>query len=1001
VGSRFKVLGHTQLLIDGHFTDQWGGPKVRGVLGALLLRPRQAVSIDELVDWVWAADRETRPKLSTFHTYAKRIRDGLRQMDSPPRLIPDHGAYLIDVAREDVDYFESLALFNQARLLGQHGDHAAARETLLSGVDLWSDRLLTDLDGEHAQNWRQAMRDDTWLTAQSDLLRELSALGEFDEALRRLQELPAQYQLSLLIVKRRLEALYGLHRGKDTTTYFLRIRKRMVADDRVDEADELTRFHEALLHRADEPAGREPDGGGTPAEPAPRVPHMLPHDVPDLVGRDELLDTLDAVAMTSTGLPANRLVALDGPPGIGKTALAVHWAHHAVDQFPGGQLYMDLNGAGDGDWVTPAAVVDQFLAEFDFPVERIPTAAGRAAKLRGLLSGRRAIVLLDNAASTEHVRSLVDCLPCLVLITSQRRLSGLGRRGATNVSVPPLSYRATSGWLADRVGTRAFSEPDQVTVLASMCGGHALMLHVVTEHVVKRPMVHLADFVEELRDEQALLELGDDADNPGGSVLAAFTTAYRALDAAERRLFALLGAHPGPDISVAAAAALAGQEVRTVRRLLDALVDASLLTEPEVRGRYRFHDLLRMFAATCVSADEFHEERRSAEQRILNFYQYGAHNADMVVFPRRVGLPLPELLDGVAGPSFPNEATAIRWCTRERANLNAVIRMAGQRGFHEYATLLPNSTGEIFLQLGYYEDAKAALKVAMESVLATGDRQALAFCHNNIGFILLNHRDLESARSHLTIAAQLCDEIHDDDGSAIARFNLARVQVEQGNYRPGIDGLLAALDTFRRIDAVGPQVHALYRLAEAHRRAHDLDRAISFAMDGLWLAEKLGDELNRGACLTELSAAYYEKGDLPSATGYAERALAIHTHLNGLTQAGRTSTILAAINRIQGDLSIAERHARAAVNFCRSGKDARSQAAANNVLADILFTQGRHDEAMTSWSTALAIFEDLGDAQAESVRTRLAELAAALPLVTPEQTRPLTSAPDRRVMPPS
>jgi hypothetical protein len=280
-----------------------------------------------------------------------------------------------------------------------------------------------------------------------------------------------------------------------------------------------------------------------------------------------------------------------------------------------------------------------------------------------------------------------------VLITSRRRLSGLARRGATAVSVPPLSYRDTTSWLANRVGSRAFSEPNEVTTLASITRGHALTLHVVARHVVTRPRVRLAEFVEELQDTEALLELGDDADDPGGSVGAAFATSYRGLDAPQQRLFALLGLHPGPDISVAAAAALSGQDIKPVRRLLDALVDVHLLTQPEARERYRFHDLLRVFAAMCAAADEYREDRQAAEQRMLNFYHHGVHNADMMVFPHRDSEPISPLLDGVRPPNFPDEATAISWCVQERANLSSAIQFAGQQKLHSYATDLPRSVG--------------------------------------------------------------------------------------------------------------------------------------------------------------------------------------------------------------------------------------------------------------------------------------------------------------------
>lgn len=197
----------------------------------------------------------------------------------------------------------------------------------------------------------------------------------------------------------------------------------------------------------------------------------------------------------------------------------------------------------------------------------------------------------------------------------------------------------------------------------------------------------------------------------------------------------------------------------------------------------------------------------------------------MILFPQRTGLPVPPLLDGVTDATFADEASAISWCTRERINLNSAIHFAGGHGFHDYATHMPSSTGEIFQRLGYYEDVISALKVALESAAAAGDRHGLAYSHNNMGFTLLNQREFESARSYLTTARQLYDEVGDDEGSAVAAYNLARIWVEQGDYRRGIEGLRASLETFRAAEAVGAELNVICRLTEAHRRAHSSQRA--------------------------------------------------------------------------------------------------------------------------------------------------------------------------------
>lgn len=992
MGSRFTVLGRTRLLIDGRFDDGWGAPKLRGMLGVLLLNPGRDVRIGELVDWLWPDGSGPKDPAATLHKYASRIGEALRRMADPPRLARGRGVWRIEVDSRDVDVWEFRDLVERARMSSQQGDHRAAVGTLLSALDMWGNNPLADLDGDEAQRWRDWAMQDVWLPAQDDLMRELCALGEFRDVLHRLDALPREYQTDLTVVRRRLEAMHGLHRSKESHTYFMRMYRRMINDGEHAAAEELTRFNDKLMRRDRLGATVDADNPGVSTDPAPRVPHLLPHDIHDFVGRTELLDELDRATAPESGTPAT-IITLGGEPGVGKTAIAVHWAHRAAHRFPGGQLFLDLHGAGDSPRVEPETVVDRFLRAVDFPVDRIPTAEGRAAKLRSLLSGRRAVVVLDNAANSEHVLGLLDHLPCPVLVTSHKHLSGLARRGARHLFVPPLSHPDSRTWLAGRIGTRVANDPGALTELAGLCGGNALMLSVVAAHVVHRPRVPLAEFVDELRDERTLLGLGADPDSPDGSVFAAFANAYRVLDEPARRMFRLLGVHPGPDVSRTAAAAIAGLEPELAKQVLDGLVHAYLLTQPDARERYRLHDLTRKFAAQCIAAPEHSDERSAAEQRMLNYYHHSANNADMTVFPHRAMVDMPALMDGVYPSQFIDEPTAIRWCARERANLNAVIRYAALRSFHDYTTGLTASIGELYQRLGYFEDVTQALKLALESARETRDADSLAFTHNNLGFWHLSMHDLDTAERHLHIAQQFYEEAGDTIGIGVAIHNLARVQVERGEYRRGIQGLTDARRVFQDAGARGHEVHSLLRLAEAYRTVHDPDRAIAYAQEGNWLAGQIADQTNQAVCLTELALAYYDKGDRHSSRGFAERALVIHQRLNSFTQAARTSALLAGICQDERDMAGAEEHARRAADCHRSGRDARGEAAAHVLLAEIVYAQARHDEAIEHWSRALAIYADIGDRRANAVRQRLAEVSTALPITPPEQTTPLAVRP--------
>ncbi|MFL6142847.1 MAG: ATP-binding protein [Labedaea sp.] len=969
--SRFRILGRTRLLIGDHLHDRWGHAKLRGILAVLLLHAPRSVSVDTLIDWVWPEGKTPR-EMATFYTYKNRIQDALARMAAPPRIVSGGGSYRIEVDRDEVDFFEFRTVAARARALVREADHEAAIRLITPAIELWHDIPLADAEGEPAREWRSWAQTMHLVPANETLLLSLSALDRNDEVLHRLADLPMEHQANLTLVKRRLEALHQLSRYTEATTYYLGMRKRLKETLDQDEADDLTRFYDELRSRG---PVRQAAGPGPPVETTRlgAAAHLLPYDVGDFSGREDLLDQLDAMVSTSTGDVVTGVIGLDGPAGVGKTTFAVHWAHLIADRFPGGQLFVDLNGFGEGPMLERPEVVDRFLAALDFPVERIPDAAGRAAKLRVLLGGTRTLVLLDNARSSDQVIPLLDVLPaCLVLVTSRRRLTGLSRRGAMSLTVAPLAFQEAKNWLARMVGARAGTQPDAVAELAAMCGGYPLAVRGIADHVGTRPRVRLDEFVDELRDTHVLLRLGDDGDGPDGSVRTVLSWSYRNLAADERQLFRLLGLHPGPDISVDLAAALAGRAPPETKKTLDALVNAHLLTQPESRSRFRFHDLVRAYAAECAAAPDCGPESSSAELRMLSYYLHTAANADGAVFPYRPRIEVLPLASRTTPTQFADEEAAISWCVRERANLSAIIQYAGSHAFPEYAFKLPGAAGEILQRLGYYHDVLAALTVAVESARLVGDSESEADSLSNLGFVHVTLHNFELAESCLQKADRLYQEIGYEVGVAWVMHFRARLNVERGDFQRAIDLNLAALPIIRNTRSPGLETTVLVRLAEAYRRAGNLDAAITHGRDALWLAEHHGSQ--HGQALTELGAIYYESGDLTAARAYASRALAVHERQRNFAQVGRTFNLLAAAHRALNDPAEAERCCRQALHYCRSARDARGEARALDGLGQLLHAQARLDEAADAWTKALPIFEDLADPLAASIRARLTEL---------------------------
>lgn len=962
VAPRFRILGRTGFRVGDRFDDNWGSTRLRGVLAVLLLHAGQSISFETMIDWVWPDDQGPE-RDATLHTYANRIRSALAEIGNPPTLVARDRTYRLDVDRSEIDYFDFRHAVDRATGLVTRGEYEEAVPLLSLALGGWSEIPLVDAKGERARGWSAAVERTHLVHAHETLMRALSALGRHDEVLRRWSDLPLEHQANLTLVKRRLDALHGAGLHSEGITFHLDVRKRLLADFSQDEADELKKFHDRLVRVDVKEAGPVSDA---PTERVSPV-RLLPHDLADFTGRGPLLDQLNKAAPAANGGPPSGIMMLAGAPGVGKTSLVVHWAHQVADRFSS-VLYVDLKGFSGGISMDPPEVVTTFLAAFDFPVERVSSAAARAVKLRSFVVG--ALVVLDNAAGADAVLPLLDCFTdCMVVVTSRRGLSRVTRRGALAVRVPPMGRRESVSWLTGQLGHRARRDPVAVTRLSVICDGSPLALRSVADHVATRPGVRLTEFVDELRDTANLLDLGDDGDG-AESIRKVFSWSYEALADGDRRMFRFLGLHPGPDLSVEAAAALCGCDIETARRSLDALVHANLLTQPHSRGRYEFHDIIRRYAREHGAGQE-HHERLAAERRLLEFFLHSATAADATVFPFRPDHSITPPVAGVTPSRFDSDEQAMAWCARERVNLMSLIHYAAHRELHEYALRLPITAGEMLQRLGYYDDVLSALNIAIRAARSVGDTEAEADTVSNLAFVHILLRDFASAESRLRIADDLYERIGDVVGGGMVLHYLARLRVEQNLFQEGIDLNRAALTKLRGQGVEGLEIIVRCRLAEAHRLANDLGAATSFCRDALWLAEKIADERAQAQCLTELGAIGLRAGDLVLARGNCERALVVHERLREHYQIGRTYLVLGAVHREQGNLAEAERCAQRASVACRQARDAMGELDAYDTLGHVQQALGRSVAAADSWSKALVIAEDIGDVRVQKLHHRL------------------------------
>ncbi|QFZ18431.1 tetratricopeptide repeat protein [Saccharothrix syringae] len=655
------------------------------------------------------------------------------------------------------------------------------------------------------------------------------------------------------------------------------------------------------------------------------VPRQLPADGGGLTGREDLLARLDA-------LPPSGLVVLSGMAGVGKTALVLHWANRVIHEFPDGQLYVDLHGFGGGEPLRPQDALAAFLRALGYArPEELATVEERAAHFRTLMSGRRALVVLDNALSADHVRPLLPG-PAggVVVVISRHQLSGLVvQHAATALRVEPLAEDAGMTLLRAQIGDRA-RHPIAGT-LVRLCAGLPLALRIVSERISRFPSTDLDGVVADLADEHARLDVLDTHDDDARSaVRTVFSWSVRSLPAPEARAFRLLGLHPGAEFSANAVAALLDDSHLTATTLLRSLARRHLVLDLG-SDRFGLHDLLRIYAReTCDLVDTV-EDRQAAVVRLFDHYLHMADRVGRIVMPHRLRFPLSgraaALLD------IRDRQDALRWLDLERRNLEAMCAIDD-----------PMLDGRRW-QLAYALRDYYFLTKALDGWLTT-HRQALLACvrandplaeartRNNLGMVLVEMNELDEAVEHYRRALELFEELGDGHGRSNALANEAAVLRRRGEFAAALRNQKLALDW--------------YRGSGAHR--------------------------NVGITLRSMALVETELGHFDDAVEHIEEAVDIAIGLGSELDAAEGFGRLGRIRHRAGDHLLAEIAFRQAALHARSCGSKHEEARALQELGALAASAGDLDEARRRWNAALELYRASGSTEGSTVAEALARL---------------------------
>jgi len=751
---RICVLGPIAATVGGE-PVALGPLKRRTVLALLVSRAGADVPADTLVDALWG-ERPPPSAANNVRSHVHLLRQSLGR-DVISGVSPS--GYRLHPERVVIDVVEFDALCAAAREATGRGDLAGARDSLVRAIALRSDRAYADLGDLPALAEEIRSIEERVLLATQQLVDAELGLGSGADLVAELSTLTSRHPYRERFWEQLMLALYRAGRQSDALRAYHQARATLSDGLGVEPGPALQAIQRRIL-QADPALLPESRPNANVSPNSAVVPVQLPLDIRGFAGREEQLRALDAVLDTAEGQPAaTAICAVSGPAGVGKSTLVVHWAHSVTDRFPDGQLYHNLRGFdADGLRVNPTEALRELLEALGVRRSAVPDALpARAAMYRSVLAGRRMLIVLDNARDDDQVRPLLPGSPgCVVLVTSRNRLAGLtATEGATPILLDLLDPAAARLLLAGRIGAdRLRAELAAADEIADRCTRLPLALAVVAARAATNPGFRLTALAAELAEAQAPLDAFDGPD-PATDVRTVFSWSYRALSPDAARLFRLLGLHPGPHATVAAAASVAGEPVAAVRLSLAQLTRAHLLIEPQP-GRYAFHDLLRAYAAELVDALEPAPLRIEATCRMFDHYMGTAQLAATLLRPRDSA---PPAIPGVILADLADRADAMAWFAAEHAVLIANMVLCFRPTEHDAA-----GGPHPFAR---HRQAVAAYLRASSDFRDFGDRYQVAITLQNLGDAYQAISDDESARRLWKEALVALEELGHEDAERV------------------------------------------------------------------------------------------------------------------------------------------------------------------------------------------------------------------------------------------
>ena len=938
-----------------------GPPMQRAVLGLLALHPGTGLSRSAIIDALWPDDPPTTA-VPMVQSYISRLRSLL----GPVCPMTGRNGYRLEAAACELDVVSFATLIRRARDFETAGELAVSSQMYAEALELWRGEPLADTEvlREHPAVIRLGrQRADAVLGYAQVTLAD----GVPDHALPHLQELVAREPLNERAHARLMIALAGSGQQAAALGVYDLVRQLLEDQLGVRPGAELAQAHAQVLSQQIPgaastrwPAAAARADAAPPHSAVREVPGQLPRAAAHFAGRAAELAVLDALLDQLTG-GTIVISAIAGTAGVGKTALAIHWAHRVADRFPDGQLYVDLRGYDPAQPMPAADALAGFLRSLGVPGQDIPPGEDEcSARYRSMLAGKRMLVVLDNAGSADQVRPLLPGTHAsTAVVTSRDALAGLvARDGATRLDLDLLPMADAVGLLRALIGPRVDAAPSAAAELAAQCCRLPLALRVAAELAVRQPGVPLAELTGELADLRKRLDLLAAGGDHRTAVRAVLSWSYQHLDADAARTFRLLGLHPGPSFEPYAAAAVTGMMAERARQVLDVLARAHLIHVASLR-RYGMHDLLRAYARELAEKDGGGDEHQ-ALTRLFDHYLHTAaaamdtlHPADRHWRPR---IPTP----ATPVPPVTGAAAARGWLDAEQATLVAVTVHAAEHGWSAHATQLSDTLFRYLDYGGHYPEAVIIHSRARIVAQQAGDSIAEAAALNALGLVAFHQGRYQQSASHLESALALFRQTGDSTGQARVLSNLGVVSYLQGCYAEASGWWQQSLAVHRENgDQVG-EATALVNLGLLDMRQGRYQQASGRLLNSLALARTTGNRATESTALVNLGEVSLRQGAYQHAASQLQQALCLSRETGDRNHEASALTTLGEVCQQMGRYEQAVGHLQQALSLSRKAGNREDEADALNGLGEVLLATGQPADARVRYAAALGLASEIG-----------------------------------------